>query len=74
MRFVETDIFGVYIAPIVPMMLGAWVINVILRRVADRFGLLRHVWHPALFMIAIYLVVLGGIVLLVASRGEAWPT
>ena len=74
MRFFEINLFGVYIAPIVPMMLVAWVVIVVLRRVCDRFGLLRHVWHPSLFMFAIYLVVLGSIVLLFASRVQACPT
>ncbi len=69
MRFVENDIFGVYVAPIVPMMLAAWAIVAILRHFADHFGLLRHVWHPALFVIALYPIVLGFIVLLIASRG-----
>ena len=74
MRFAEIDLFGVYVAPFAPMMLLAWIIIVVLRRVSDRFGLVRHVWHPSLFMLAIYLVVLGSIVLLAASRGQACPT
>jgi type IV secretory pathway TrbD component len=36
-----------------------------LRRVADRFGLLRHVWHPALFGFAVYIIALSSIVLLI---------
>jgi hypothetical protein len=34
--------------------------------VADRFGLLRYVWHPALFVFSIYMIVLSFIVLLTA--------
>jgi hypothetical protein len=48
MKFVEVDRFGVYVAPISLMTVLAWVAVVFLRRTADRFGLLRHVWHPAL--------------------------
>jgi hypothetical protein len=73
MRFAEVNLFGVYVAPIAVMAVAAWLIIVILRRTADRFGLLRHVWHPALFMFAVYLIVLGAIVLLTASRGQACP-
>jgi hypothetical protein len=69
MKFIEIDIFGVYVAPIVPMMLAAWAIAAVLRHFADHFGLLRHVWHPVLFLLALYLIVLGAIVLLAASRG-----
>lgn len=48
MRFIEIDLLGVYVAPISVMLVVAWLITIGLRRVAVRFGLLRHVWHPAL--------------------------
>ena len=38
-----------------------------LRRVVARFGLLRYVWHPALFVAAVYMSVLSSMVL-VAGR------
>jgi hypothetical protein len=66
MSLVEVNLFGVYVAPISIMMVVAWVLVVGLRRVADRFGLLSHVWHPALFVAAVYLIVLSSIVLLAA--------
>jgi hypothetical protein len=37
-----------------------------LRRIAAPFGLLRHVWHPALFVFMIYVIVLSCIVLAIA--------
>jgi hypothetical protein len=64
-RYTEINLFGVYVAPIVPMILAAWVLLLPLRRLADRFGLLRYIWHPALFLLAFYLVLLSAIVLLV---------
>lgn len=67
MRFTEVDLFGVYVAPISVMLVVAWIITIALRRVAVRFGLLRQVWHPALFIFAIYLIVLSSIVLAVAQ-------
>jgi hypothetical protein len=66
MRFVEIDVFGVYVAPISVMMVAAWLVLIALRRVADHFGLLRHVWHPALFVFAVYTITLSSIVLIVA--------
>ena len=66
MSFVEINVFGVYVAPISVMMVAAWLIVITLRRVADHFGLLRHVWHPALFVFAVYMLVLSSIVLVVA--------
>lgn len=69
MRFVEINVFGVYVAPMALMLIVAWLILVALRRIASRFGLLRHVWHPALFEFAVYMSVLSVIVLLVARWG-----
>jgi len=66
MRFVEIDLLGVYVAPMSVMLLIAWVVAIVLRRAAARFGLLRHVWHPALFVFSVYLIVLSSIVLVVA--------
>jgi protein AaeX len=65
MRFVEIDLLGVYVAPISLMMIAAWFLTVACRRLADRFGLLRHVWHPALFVFSFYMIVLSTIVLIV---------
>jgi hypothetical protein len=66
MNFTEINLFGVYVAPISLMMVAAWVALIALRRVADNFGLLRHVWHPALFVFAVYMILLSSIVLVVA--------
>lgn len=68
MRFFEIDLYGVYVAPITLMMAAAWLVMVPLRRIANRFGLMRRVWHPALFEFAAYLILLSCIVLVVASR------
>ena len=69
MTFTDINLFGVYVAPISLMLGASWIIVVLLRRIADRFGLLRYVWHPALFVFAIYMIVLSSMVLFVASRG-----
>jgi protein AaeX len=63
MSFFEINLFGVYVAPISLLMVAAWLILVALRRMVARFGLLRHVWHPALFVLAIYTIVLSCVVL-----------
>ena len=66
MSFTEVNLFGVYVAPISLMMVAAWLVLITLRRVVDHFGLLRHVWHPALFVLAFYMIILSSIVLIVA--------
>jgi hypothetical protein len=63
MRYVELDIFGVYVAPFALMMLVAWIATMPLLRLGDRLGLPRIVWHPALFNTGIYVIVLSLIVL-----------
>jgi hypothetical protein len=65
MRFVEINLFGVYVAPISLMLVAAWMVTIALRRAAARLGLLRHVWHPALFVFAVYIIVLSSIALAV---------
>jgi hypothetical protein len=65
MKFAEVNLLGVYVAPIAVMMVAAWLILIALRRVADHFGLVRHTWHPALFVFAVYMILLSSIVLIV---------
>ena len=66
MTFHEIDLLGVYVAPISLLIIAAWFITIALRRIADRFGVMRHVWHPALFVFAVYIIVLSSIVLVIA--------
>jgi len=66
LKFVEVDLLGVYVAPISVMMVAAWFVTVVLRRVTGRFGLLAYVWHPALFVFTVYIIVLSTIVLAVS--------
>ena len=67
MRLSEVNLFGVYVAPISVIMVVAWLATITLRRLAGRFDLLRYVWHPALFVLAIYLILLSSIVLLITQ-------
>ena len=67
MKFVEIDLLGVYVAPISLLMVAAWPITIAFRRGASRYGLLRRVWHPALFVFAVYVIVLSSMVLVIAS-------
>ena len=67
MKFVEVNVLGVYVAPISVMMVAAWFVTVVLRRIAGRFGLLAYVWHPALLVFAVYVIVLSSIVLVIAG-------
>jgi hypothetical protein len=66
MSFTEVNLFGVYVAPISLLAAAAWVVTLGLRWIAVRYGLLRHVWHPALFVFAVYMIVLSSMVLVTA--------
>jgi hypothetical protein len=67
MRFSEINLFGIYVAPISIMIIETWLITIVLRRVADRWGLLRYVWHPALFVFAVYIIILSSFILIRVS-------
>ena len=67
MRLSEVNLFGVYVAPISVMMVVAWLATITLRRVLVRFDLMRYVWHPALFVFAVYMILLSSIVLLITK-------
>ena len=66
MRFTEINLFGVYVAPMSVMMVAAWFVIIWLRWSAARFGLLRYVWHPSLFVFAVYMIVLSSMILITA--------
>jgi hypothetical protein len=71
MRFTEIDLFGVYVAPISLTLVGAWFVTIALRRVAGRFGLLQHAWHPALFVFAVYVIVLSSWILIISRLSSS---
>ena len=66
MRLAEIDMFGVYVAPISMMMVVTWLVTIALRGFASRFDLLQYVWHPALFVFSVYIIILSSWVLIVA--------
>jgi hypothetical protein len=61
----EATLLGVLFAPIVLYAVVAFVMFVILRRLLGRLGLLRFLWHPALFEVALYVSILSLLVLFV---------
>ena len=68
MRLAEINMFGVYVAPISLMMVATWLVVIVLRGSAGQFGLLRYVWHPALFSFSVYIIILSSWVLIAAWR------
>jgi protein AaeX len=66
MSFVEIDLFGVLIPPLVPLIVLAFVITMALRWLAVEAGWTRRVWHAALFEFSVFLIVLAAAVLTVS--------
>ena len=67
MKFIEINLFGVYVAPMSVVLVAAWLVTIGLQRVARHLGLFGYVWHPALFVFAVYVIVLSSMVLFAAS-------
>jgi hypothetical protein len=69
MRYFELNIFGVYVSPMSAMLLAAWMILIVIRRIADRAGLTRHLWHPALASLSIYVILLSALIIAAGEIG-----
>lgn len=55
------DIYGVYVPLLLVVMLATYLLNSLLTRGLRRLGFYRWVWHPPLFNLALYLILLGGL-------------
>lgn len=59
------DLYGVYVPTLLLLLLGAYLVKSLLHSVLVRIGFYRFVWHPPLFNLALYLMVLGALFTLV---------
>lgn len=55
----EFSLHGVFVPTLLVLMLLAYLLNSGLHALLQRAGAYRHVWHPALFNLALYGIVLG---------------
>jgi hypothetical protein len=60
----EFNIYGIYLPWLLVLAALALVPTWILRQLLARVGAYRLVWHPALFDLALYVVLLYGVVLI----------
>jgi hypothetical protein len=60
----EMDLYGVFLPDLAVWMLIAFAISVPLRRLLARCGVYRLIWHRPLFDLALYVVLVGGVVTL----------
>jgi hypothetical protein len=60
--FHTVELVGFYLPPLMLWAAGAIIPFVILRWLLEHFGLYRFVWHRPLFNLAIYVLLMGGLV------------
>ena len=63
----EFDIYGVYFPLFIVVALIAFVLQLILKRLFDHFGVYQFVWHRPLFDLAVYVILLGAVTAVGAS-------
>jgi hypothetical protein len=61
----EVDVGGIYVAPIVVYGVAAIPLFLILRWMLGHLGVLRTIWNPALFELAVYVTLLSLLILAV---------
>lgn len=59
--FGEFNLYGVFIPTLLLLMLIAYLLMSALQLLLAHVGAYRHVWHPPLFNLAIYVLLLGGL-------------
>ena len=59
--FGEFTLYGVFVPTLLALMLLAYLLTGMLGHVLTRLGAYRHIWHPPLFNLALYVVLLGGL-------------
>lgn len=55
------NIYGVYVPMLLVVMLVAYLVKSVLGTLFQRLGFYRWVWHPPLFNLALYIMVLGAL-------------
>ncbi len=58
----ETNVFGVFISPLIAYMLAAFLAYLCLRPVLVRLGLHRWAWNVPLAETALYVCILGALI------------
>jgi hypothetical protein len=57
----EVSIYGLFVPPLLLLTLAALVVSRLLNLVLAKVGFYRVVWHPALFDLSLFVIVLGAL-------------
>ncbi len=58
----DLNIYGVFVPALLMEIVIAYVLSALVSRLFRRINLYRHVWHRALFDLAVFVCLLGGVV------------
>ena len=58
----EIDLYGVFVPDLLVWLGVAFLVSVPVRRLLGLLGVYRLVWHHALFDVALFILILGGVV------------
>jgi hypothetical protein len=64
----ELNLFGIYIPWVLLLCVVALLVARAVSFVIARFGWYRFVWHPALFDLAVFIILLGGFTFLLPNN------
>jgi len=57
----EISLYGLFVPPLLLLALAALVVSRLLNLVLARTGFYKLVWHPALFDLSLFVIVLGAL-------------
>ncbi len=57
----EVSIYGLFVPPLLLLVLAALAVSRLLNLVLAKAGFYRLVWHPALFDLSLFVIVLGAL-------------
>lgn len=60
----EIDLGGLFVSPVLPAAVLAFLVSFLAGRLLDRFGLYRFFWHPSLVEVSLFLIALGLVTIL----------
>ncbi len=65
----EVDIYGVFVHPLLPILVVALAASAGLRSLLRRIGFYRMVWHRPLFDLALLVILVGALVAIIPRWG-----
>lgn len=57
----EIDVAGVYVSPLLVCLIAGFGLQLLCSGLLRRLGWYRHLWHPALFDVALFFILSGGV-------------